>query len=212
MIQAIRDLRPALLAVRSQGNRPTCLAFATSAANENLARVDEHLSVEYLYFHAVARTPGASPHVGTTMEAAAEALLHDGQPVETHWPYLDAIPVGWAPPTLTVQPFRSTLRVGRLSFDEIVTELDAERPVVLGLLISDAFYVPCPEGRVVLAAGDIVRGGHALLAIGHGADRDGRFLLVRNSWGTDWGLNGHAWLRQDYVENHLHQTATIVTR
>lgn len=212
MIQAIRDLRPALLAVRSQGNRPTCLAFATSAANENLTRVDEYLSVEYLYFHAVARTPGASPHAGTTMEAAAEALLHDGQPVETHWPYLDATPVGWAPPTLSTQPFRGTLRVGRLSFDEMVAELDAERPVVLGLLISDAFYMPDPEGRVVPDAGDIVRGGHALLAIGHGADRDGQFLLVRNSWGTDWGINGHAWLRQDYVEHHLHQTAAIVTR
>ena len=212
MIEAIRDLRPVLLAVRSQGSRPTCLAFATSAANENLARVDEHLSVEYLYFHAVARTPGASPHVGTTMEAAAEALLHDGQPVETHWPYLDAIPIGWTPPTLTTQSFRGALRVGRLSFEEIVAELDAERPVVLGLLISDAFYIPDSEGRVVSETGDIVRGGHALLAIGHGAERDGRFLLVRNSWGTDWGLSGHAWLRQDYVEHHLHQTAAIVTR
>lgn len=212
MIQAVRDLRPALLAVRSQGNRPTCLAFATSAANENLAGVDEHLSVEYLYFHAVARTPGSSPYAGTTMEAAAEALLHDGQPVETHWPYLNAIPVGWAPPTLAVRPFQGTLRVGRLSFDDIIAEIDEERPVVLGLLISDAFYIPDAEGRIVPDAGDIVRGGHALLAIGHGADRDLRFLLVRNSWGTNWGLDGHAWLRQDYVERHLHQTAAIVTR
>jgi hypothetical protein len=212
MIQAVRDLRPALLAVRSQGNRPTCLAFATSAANENLARVDEHLSVEYLYFHAVARMPGASPHAGTTMEAAAEAVLHDGQPVETHWPYLDTIPTGWAPPSLVAEPFRGTLNVGRLTFDEIVAELDAGRPVVLGLLISDAFYVPGSDGRVVAEVGDIVRGGHALLAVGHGADRDGRFVLVRNSWGTDWGLNGHAWLQQDYVEHHMHQTAAIVVR
>ena len=212
MIQAHLDLRPVFLAVRCQGNRPTCLAFATSAANENFASVDEHLSVEYLYFHAVSRTPGASPHAGTTMEAAAEALLDEGQPVEDHWPYLDSIPINWTPPALTAEPFRGALRVGRLSFDEIIAELDAERPVVLGMLITDAFYVPDPEGRVVGSAGDIVRGGHALLAIGHGTDRESRFLLVRTSWGVAWGSNGHAWLGQDYVEHHLHQTAEIVTR
>lgn len=212
MIQAARDLRPALLAVRSQGNRPTCLAFATSAANENMSRVDEHLSVEYLYFHAVARTPGASPHAGTTMEAASEALFHDGQPAETHWPYLDALPAGWAPPALGDPLFRGALCVGRLAFDGIVAELEADRPVVLGILISDVFYMPDADGRIVPVAGDVVRGGHAVLAIGHGSDGDGRFLLVRNSWGTGWGLNGHAWIRQDYVEHHLHQTAAIVTR
>ena len=192
MIMAVRDMRPALLAVRSQGNRPTCLAFATSAANENLSRVDEHLSVEYLYFHAVARTLGFSPDAGTTMEAAAEALLHDGQPTESHWPYLDAVPVGWAPPAFGDPLFRGTLRVGRLSFDDIVKELEAERPVVLGLLISDVFYVPDADGRVVPAIGDTLRGGHAVLAIGHGSDSGGHFLLVRNSWGAGWGLNGHA--------------------
>ncbi|MFA7585397.1 MAG: C1 family peptidase [Novosphingobium sp.] len=212
MIRALRDLRPGLLAVRSQGNRPTCLAFATSAANENLSRVDEHLSVEYLYFHAVARTPGASPHAGTTMEAAAEALLHDGQPVETHWPYLDTVSDTWAPPSSAEKPFCGALQVGRLTFNEIAAELDADRPVVLGLLISDAFYVPDSEGRIVPWANDVVRGGHALLAIGHGLDHDERFLLVRNSWGIGWGLHGHAWIRQDYVEQHLHQTAAIVTR
>lgn len=212
MIRALRDLRPALLAVRSQGNRPTCLAFATSAVNENLSRVDEHLSVEYLYFHAVARTPGASPHAGTTMEAAAEALLHDGQPVETHWPYLETVSEKWVPPSFTEKPFYGALRVGRLTCDEIAAELDADRPVVLGLLISDAFYVPDAEGRIVPRSDDIVRGGHAVLAIGHGLDRDVPFLLVRNSWGTGWGLHGHAWVRQDYVEQHLHQTAAIIAR
>jgi hypothetical protein len=212
MILAVRDLRSTLLAVRAQGNRPTCLAFATSAANENLARVDEHLSVEYLYFHALARTPGSSAHAGTTMEAAAEALLCDGQPAERHWPYLDAVPASWSPPSLSERAFRSELRIGRMTFDEIVAELDEERPVVLGMLISDAFYVPAPDGRITETAKDIVRGGHAILAVGHGSDREGRFLLVRNSWGTAWGLGGHAWLKQDYVERHLHQTAAIATR
>lgn len=198
-----------MLEVRSQGSRPTCLAFATSAANENLACVGEHLSVEYLYYHAVARTQGANPHAGTTMEAAAAALLDDGQPAESHWPYLDMISTPWAPPTGIAAIHRGALVVGKLSFAEIADELDGARAVVLGMLITDRFYVPDVDGRVLLDTSDTVRGGHAILAVGHGTEATAQYLLVRNSWGPVWGLNGHAWLRQDYVNAYLHQTATI---
>ena len=198
-----------MLEVRCQGSRPTCLAFATSAANENLGCVGEHLSVEYLYYHAVARTQGANPHAGTTMEAAAAALLHDGQPAESHWPYLDVISTAWAPPSGLAPIHRGALVVGKLSFGEIADELEAARPVVLGMLITDRFYVPDSDGRVLLDPTDTARGGHAILAVGHGTDATAQYLLVRNSWGPAWGLNGHAWLRQDYVRTYLHQTATI---
>jgi len=143
------------------------------------------------------------------MEAAAAALLDDGQPAESHWPYLDTISAPWAPPIGVSPIHRGTLAVGKLSVADIASELDGARAVVLGLLITDRFYVPDAEGRVLPDASDTVRGGHAVLAVGHGTDATAQYLLVRNSWGPAWGLNGHAWLRQDYVDTYLHQTAKI---
>jgi C1A family cysteine protease len=53
---------------------------------------------------------------------------------------------------------------------------------------------------------DSILGGQAVLAIGY----DDRWLhgsrgalLVRNSWGTEWGEGGYGWLPYAYVEENL---------
>lgn len=54
--------------------------------------------------------------------------------------------------------------------------------------------VPMP-GR-----GEEVLGGHAVLLIGYLAEHPGYFL-VRNSWGTSWGLGGYFLMPSSYVLN-----------
>jgi len=43
-------------------------------------------------------------------------------------------------------------------------------------------------------------GGHAVLAIGY--DMNTKMILVRNSWGNAWGLNGYFWMPFDYINNY----------
>lgn len=42
-------------------------------------------------------------------------------------------------------------------------------------------------------------GGHAVTLVGY--DLTTRKFLVRNSWGTGWGIGGHFWMPFDYVLN-----------
>lgn len=206
------DLRPQLLPVRHQGRRSSCLAFATSTAHEAKVTSGEHLCVEYLFYQAITRMPGQDPCLGATIAAMAAALADDGQPVETAWPYTADPVTPWVPPAIAPPFHKAKLSPGALDFDGVVAALDAGTLVVLGLIITDAFYVPGPSGRIVDVTPDIERGGHAVLAVGHGKDpADGAdVLLIRNSWGDGWGLGGHAWLSRDYVASQLLETARLI--
>jgi C1A family cysteine protease len=212
VITVARDLRNNLLPVRHQGRRQCCLAFATSTAHEHLGRHAEALSVEYLYFHAVARTAGANPDAGSTMIAAAAALSEEGQPFEAEWVYQPAqlYPPAWAPPAGVGTLHRATMSIRALAIDGICQALDAGSTAILGLVITDAFWMPDAAGIVPMRDPDTERGGHAVLAVGHGRDENSaRLVLVRNSWGDRWGLNGHAWLTELYLARQLHQTALL---
>jgi len=211
LISAAIDLRSVLLPVRQQGHRQSCLAFASSTAHEYGSKSKEHLSVEYLFFHAVARTPSMMPDAGTTMAATAEALAHDGQPAETAWPYSMDQVTPWAPPSISEPLFKTTMVMGNTGFANLTASLDNNVPVILGLIITDAFFRPDALGIVPEVTPDIERGGHAVLAVGHGLVPSGQeAVLIRNSWGAKWGVDGYAWLSRSYLDRQLHEIATLI--
>lgn len=57
-------------------------------------------------------------------------------------------------------------------------------------------------------AGEQIEGGHAVCLCGYDDNKVNPFnpsskgaFLVRNSWGTDWGLAGYFWVSYDYIKN-----------
>jgi C1A family cysteine protease len=86
--------------------------------------------------------------------------------------------------------------------------LEAGCPVVVTMLLGARFYDPV-AGIVELGAGDVDTAYHAVLAVGHGVEDRKRYILVRNSWGIDWGLKGHAWVAVEYLEPRFHKLAQM---
>lgn len=73
--------------------------------------------------------------------------------------------------------------------------LAAGKPVVIGLVVHESFYSAQVRrtGRIPLpAAGDRPIDGHAMLAVGY--DDSQQVLVIRNSWGPDWGDRGYCYL------------------
>jgi C1A family cysteine protease len=50
---------------------------------------------------------------------------------------------------------------------------------------------------------DRLLGGHAVLAVGYDDKHNGGAVLIRNSWGPDWGTGGYGWLPYRYVTDDL---------
>lgn len=203
------DLRKGLGVVRDQGSRPTCLAFAASAAHENKRSMSGYLSTEYLFFHSVQRSH-REPNRGLTVAALTAALAGEGQPLESECPYRHNPLTRWSPPMINGPIFKATIAFSQRTIAEVHQALSVGTAVVLIVTLTVAFFRPDLDAVVRLQAGDRTIGSrHALLAIGSGSSQDGQYILVRNSWGSKWGDKGHGWLSDAYLAAQLRETGVV---
>lgn len=78
--------------------------------------------------------------------------------------------------------------------DDTINWIVRRGPVVLGINWHDLMYEPTPKGLIEVA-GEIV-GGHAIMANGFWPNHPefGDVLVLTNSWGRGWGVNGRGYL------------------
>jgi hypothetical protein len=190
------DLRAALLGVRDQQARPTCLAHAITAAHEHTRRAAAYLSPEYLHFFA---NQGSSS--GISMGEVATALKVEGQIAEIHCPYLPhSPPPAWKPPA-GLAVYRRDSEPKRATSAALAKWIGAGRAPILGLTLPESFFNPAAPW--VISPEGPLRGLHAVAGVGLGRHRGDRVFLIRNSWGPDWGDGGYAWLDEGFVKRHL---------
>ena len=197
------DYRPNLSVVRDQGARPTCLAFATTAAHEFRRKSKEPLSPEYLHYFA----SGKGTSMGATISEVAEALKEEGQPTEIVCPYWPGgVPKGWTPP-VGVDLYRRDSCAHQASVAKLYELLRRGCVPVLGISLPKPFFSPA-EPWVLTGEGQCV-GMHAVVAVGIGSYKGQGCFLVRNSWGPGWGQDGHAWLSEEFITRHLKALCTL---
>lgn len=208
------DLRSMFGPARDQGRRPTCLAFATSDAHAAVRGPWVPLSCEYI-FHCAQRRGRRNPDQGATLPAMMEALKEDGQPLETGWPYLAATPADvsqWVPPSTAAPVFQRASEFQAGTIDAIVAELGKGRPVVTLMRLSRSFFRVPPDGVVDEEPGERpdLNMRHAVVAVGHGEARGQQVILVRNSWGGRWGINGYGWITAKFLRPRVLRLLTMM--
>ena len=213
MIDIVRDLRPLFGPARDQGARPTCLAFAASDTHAGLRDGWAPLSCEFA-FYAAQKRAGRPPTSGALLSTMLDALRLDGHPDEKGWPYLAAVPADhrlWTPPA-TVGPLygRNGQRDGT-DLSSILAALDRDTPVLMLTMLSRSFFQPRGDGVVDPANDELPEPAqrHAVVAVGHGTVDGTPAILIRNSWGPGWGLEGHAWLTERFLAPRLFATANL---
>jgi hypothetical protein len=212
MVNVQKDLSPRFRSVRDQGRRPTCLAFALSDVHAAERPPHDHLSVEYLFYHAVMRTLHKDPDQGLHLAAATSALSSQGQPSDTEWPYLPQLPLdrsGWKPPlSLATQSASASNHAPNLSV--VCSLLDQDCPSVVIFAPTESFYRPDSNGHLNVSYNDpFLPQNHAVVALGYGEKSGSRYLFVRNSWGSNWGKDGHAWLSEEYLSPKILSVTSV---
>jgi C1A family cysteine protease len=205
-VDVIVDLRGQLGPSRDQKQRPTCMAFAASDGHAAARGEVEALSTEFAFFHAVGRRQPFDPHSGVSFSLVAQSIHENGQPPEAIWPYLPSLPAdlgAWKPPSNCKPIFRRQYHIELPVMDRVYEYLHNSRPVVITMTISPSFFRPSQEGVIDGSPTEPQVNSHAVVAVGYGNARRSHVVLVRNSWGEQWGLGGHAWIMEAYLRPRL---------
>ena len=204
---SVLDHRSRQTAVRNQGDRPTCAAFAVTAAHEWMTKDQPDLSAEFALW--AAKAIDGLPGEATSVAAAFEGISLEAHALESDWPYgKPAFPAG--PPTSAADRSRRRQpgpwrRLPALTPSAVRGSLEAGDAVVLTVdFVAGAWFAARVDGWVDAPPGATVIDGHAVLAVGIRPQANGRpeSILIKNSWGPKWGENGYGYLTSTYLTRY----------
>ena len=201
------DLRECCSAVEDQGQLGSCTAQALAGNTEFLDNMIDGAYTDtsrlYIYYNERVIEDSVEYDSGASLRDGIKTLKKDGACHEETWPY-DIEHFADKPPKECYSEGKKHLieSYHRITtVPEMLTCLAEGFPFVFGFTVYESFQsqAVAKTGTVHMPKkGEVALGGHAVLAIGY--DQAKRRFLVRNSWGTKWGMGGYFTMPYAYLE------------
>jgi C1A family cysteine protease len=170
----------------------------------------------FLYYNARKLMGTINQDSGSTMQAVYQGAQRFGVCNESLWPYITppndgvgiTIPVQemYVCPPMPVYTAAAKDLLVRMesltSTDAIKHALSNKIPITFGMEVYSYFesaYMASTGMLQMPGPTDSLIGGHALVIVGF--DDAKKLYKIRNSWGTNWGLNGYFYAPYAYIEN-----------
>lgn len=203
------DLRPNMPPCYDQGQLGSCTA-------NGIAGIIEHQFIAqklpvwvpsrlFVYYNERALEGTVESDAGADIRDGIKTVATDGVCTEAEWPYVES--------KFTNKPDANCYTDAKKNLVQTYTALGQNLPtlksklaqgfpIVFGITVYESLesdsvastgIVPMP------APTEQCLGGHCVVIVGY--DDSKSSFLVRNSWGTDWGIDGYFWLPYAYVLN-----------
>ncbi len=213
------DMSDRFAPVRNQGKQGSCAAFAVASVIEALRRDSRRYSPAFLYWTARDRKNAADSDAGSSLYDIIKAATDKGVCTEESMPY-NADIFTLAPTEAAISEARGCMLIEARTVEpnlrDIKSALADGFPVIIASKIFDSFsdtnsgFVRHPSSAE-LADGSRSdgHGNHAMVVCGF-SDKE-RILIVRNSWGKEFGKNGYCYIPYSYARQYFLQ-ACIITK
>jgi len=211
-LPAAVDLRPECPPVYDQGQLGSCTANGIGGAIEFDQRkqgTKEFVpSRLFIYYNERVMEGTVNQDAGAQIRDGVKSVATLGAPPETDWPY-DIAKFAQKPPAKAYTDAKQDLVTAYARVAQNLTQMQgclaSGYPFVFGFTVYESFeseevaqtgVVPMP------AHGEAVLGGHCVVAVGY--DSKKRVFIIRNSWGTGWGMKGYCTMPFEYlISTHL---------
>jgi C1A family cysteine protease len=221
VLPASTDLRKWCSPIEDQGELGSCTANAGVGLMEYFERraFSSHLDASRLFLYKVTRNLlGWTGDQGAYLRSTMKSMVLFGIPPERYWPYnekkFDDEPTtfcySFAQNYKSIQYYRLDPAGTQPSkiLSNVRESLAAGLPSMFGFSVYSSMPGAGEGGDIPFPQpGDRLEGGHAVVAVGYDDNRkigkEKGALLIRNSWGKDWGEKGYGWLPYAYVEQGL---------
>ena len=203
------DLRPDCPPVYDQGQLGSCTANAIGGAIE-FDQMKQKLSDVFvpsrlfIYYNERSLEGTVSSDSGAQIRDGIKSVSAQGACHETLWPY-EISKFASEPPKNCYDDGAKNKAVTYQRLVRNATQLKgclaSGYPFVFGFTVYEAFESQdvAKSGHATMpATGEKVLGGHAVMAVGY--DDASQWYVVRNSWGTGWGMAGYFTLPYAYLD------------